>query len=232
MAKKEPGLQEMHTDEHFDRIARHIPPGSRVLELGVATGYFSRFLSGKLNCLVDGVEINPVMAARAEPDLNRLVTADLETLDLKESFPQQLYDRIILADILEHLKAPAFVLKQLPALLKEDGQIIISIPNAAYAGLILELLGGGFNYRSEGILDRTHLRFYTQSSFRALLEELGFTVISAEPVKLPLSRSEFFPTLDQIAVPFTRFLTARPEATAYQYVFTAVTGRKTDHSIG
>lgn len=213
---------ENENDDSLVFIARHINPGSRVLELGVATGYFSRFLSGKLGCTVDGVELDPQMAGQARPFLSRLVVGDLETMELSGEFPQATYDWVVLADILEHLRDPSLVLKQLPGLLAEGGKVIISIPNTAYAGLILELLGGGLTYRSEGLLDRTHLRFYTRSSFTALLQEIGYTVESAELVRLPLERSEFFPSLSHYAVPLAHYLASRTEAIAYQYVFTAV----------
>ena len=212
---------ENENDDSLVFIARHINPGSHVLELGVATGYFSRFLSGKLDCTVDGVEMDPAMASQARPFLSQLVVGNLEEMDLSRHFPAAAYDWVVLADILEHLRDPAFVLKQLPGLLRPGGRVIISIPNTAYAGLVLELLGGGLNYREEGLLDRTHLRFYTKSSFTALLQELGYQVESVEPVRLPLERSEFAASLNHYAVPLARYLAARPEATAYQYVFTA-----------
>jgi len=202
-------------------IARKLTRGSRVLELGAATGYFSRFLKEELDCLVDGVELDAAMAAEAAPYCGKLVVGDLGRERLLDHFEPAAYDFIICADVLEHLYSPETVLEQLPALLVPGGKVVISIPNVGYAGVILDLIEGGFQYRDEGILDRTHIRFFTRGSFEGFLSTAGYEVKSVEPVRRALEESEFFGRLDQMPVPLKNYLFARPDADAYQFVFVA-----------
>lgn len=200
-------------------IARKVTRGSRVLELGVATGYFSRFLKEKLGCTVDGVELDAAMAAEAKPHCGKLVVGDLGKERLLDHFAPAAYDFIICADVLEHLFSPEAVLEQLPALLVPGGKVIVSIPNVGYAGVILDLIEGGFQYREEGILDRTHIRFFTRGSFEGFLSTAGYEVESVEPVRRAFEESEFFGRLDMFPVPLKNYLFARPDADAYQFVF-------------
>lgn len=202
-------------------IAARIAPGSTVLELGLATGYFSRYLTEQKQCQVDGVELDEAMAEKARPWCRTLLVADLEQVRLDEHFPQGAYDYIICADVLEHLYKPDALLAQLKGLLKGDGRVIISIPNIAYGGLILDLIAGNFRYRDEGLLDRTHIRFYTRSGFLALMESLGYGVDDVEPVNMAFEDSEFYTRLEGLSVPLKNYLFSRPDADAYQFIVVA-----------
>lgn len=200
-------------------VAGHVTGGSRVLELGVATGYFSRYLKEELGCSVDGVELEAAMAAEAAPHCGKMLVGDLAEERLVDHFEPGAYDFVICADVLEHLYSPEAVLGQLPELLTPDGRVIVSIPNVAYAGVILDLIAGGFQYRDEGILDRTHIRFFTRGSFEGLLSTQGFAVESVEAVHRPFEESEFFGRLDRMPVPLKNYLFSLPDADAYQFVF-------------
>ncbi|MFA5802762.1 MAG: class I SAM-dependent methyltransferase [Thermoleophilia bacterium] len=202
-------------------IARLIMKGSEVLELGVATGYFSRYLSQVAGCQVDGVEIDAAMAREAEPWCRNLLVADLDEIRLADHFSPGAYDAVVCADVLEHLAQPEDVLEQLKGLLKPGGVVVMSVPNIAYAGLVLSLMAGEFEYRSEGILDRTHRRFYTRQSLLEMIDGAGYEVMSLEPVHLPLQQSEFFEKLDHLPLPLARYVLSREDADAYQYVLAA-----------
>lgn len=199
-------------------IARLIMQGSEVLELGVATGYFSRYLSQVSGCQVDGVELDAGMAQEAKPWCRKLLVADLDKIRLADHFSPDTYDAVVCADVLEHLAGPEDVLQQLKGLLKPGGVVVMSVPNIAYAGMVLSLMAGEFEYRSEGILDRTHRRFYTRQSLLEMIDEAGYEVLSVEPVHLPLQQSEFFEKLDHLPLPLARYLLSRADGDAYQYV--------------
>jgi len=97
----------------------------------------------------------------AAPYYRRIEVADLNVTALDALFAGRRYDAIICADVLEHLPRPTAVLDSCRTLLADDGRLLLSIPNVAYSGLIAELLAGEFRYRTEGLLDRTHVRFFT-----------------------------------------------------------------------
>lgn len=212
------------SQDSLARIARKIKRSGCVLELGVATGYFSRFLRKELDCVVDGVEIDPAMAEEAKPWCRKLLVGDLEQVCLSEHFPKRSYDHVVCADVLEHLRDPAYVLKQLPDLLNRNGNVLVSIPNIAYAGLILELISGGFSYRDEGLLDRTHLRFFTKTSFLDLLQALSYTVVEVDTVHLPFDMSEFASIVEQADPVLREKLMTLPDSDVYQYIVTARAG--------
>ncbi len=209
------------------RLARQIRPGSRVLDLGAGPGVLGRYLTEALGCVVDGVEYNPEAVAEAAPWYRQLECADLESIALIERFAGQRYDFILCADILEHLRQPGALLAQLPDLLAPNGRVLLSVPNAAYAGLIAELLAGDFRYRPEGLLDDTHLRFFTHDSLRRLLEKHGLRAVALETTIVELDQSEFVDQwidggwAETLPVEVIRALLDRPEALVYQFIVTA-----------
>ncbi len=159
---------------------------------------------------------------RAAPFYRNLQTANLEEAKLATLFSER-YDYIVCADVLEHLKEPGKVVSQLPALLKADGRILLSIPNIAHAGVVAELLAGEFRYRPEGLLDATHLRFFTRKSLLEFLERHAFTVLSVDSVIYDLRDSEFQDCyLEALPRSIYRVLAAYPDALTYQFIVEAV----------
>lgn len=164
----------------------------KVLDVGCAQGdSLSEFLSDKVS--VTGIEPYKsdadIASARGYRVLNSTIEEALsEILDLR-------YDLIIVADVLEHLINPDEILIQLISVLKKDGLIFLSVPNVANLTMRVSLLFGQFNYSDRGILDRTHLRFFTQRTFSSLITSsevekvhVGVTPIPFEIV-LPLLNS-------------------------------------------
>ena len=206
------------------RLARWVPERATVLELGPASGYFTRHLSQTLGCVVDAVELDPEMAELARPWCRQLVVGDLDTLRLADHLPAgSSYQAIIAADVLEHLRDPAAMLQQLKPLLAPDGQLLMSVPNVAYAGLIADLVAGEFVYRDEGLLDRTHLRFFTRGSLEELLRSAGLYPWAWDAVSRPLGESEFRARLNNLPRGFVDALTANPHALCYQWLVAART---------
>lgn len=159
-------------------IERSIKSNSDVLDVGCASGYFAQLLKQK-NCKVWGLDNDEKSLNIAQQFCHRVNRMNLENGFTPNILPSQSFDYILFLDVLEHLKTPENLLIQAKNYLKPDGKIIISLPNSATLWLRLQLLTGNFNYTETGILDKTHLRFYTFTTFRKLLENHGFKIIYA-----------------------------------------------------
>ena len=205
-------------DDSLKRLAAWVPPGSEVLELGPASGYFTRQLRDVLGCTVDAIELDPTMAEQARPFCRRLVIGDLAQLDLDGILGDARYQVIVAADVIEHLAYADPVLQRLKALLAPGGMMLVSVPNVAYAGLVAALLDGHFDYRDEGLLDRSHLRFFTRDSLADLLIRSGLHPHEWTPVFRPLMQSEFKLQLERLPVALRQALLASPWALCYQWL--------------
>ena len=210
------------SQDSLAKLARLVQPASRVLDLGAGPGVLGRHLAERLGCTMDGVEGNPAAAAEAAPWYRRMECTDLERIDLAERFMDCRYDFVLCADILEHLRQPGDLLTQLPKLLAPNGRVLASVPNVAYAGLIADLLAGEFRYRPEGLLDETHLRFFTLASLSRLLEQHGLRVVAVDAAFRDVRESEFTDRHWSAFPPaLTRALLGRPEALVYQFIVAA-----------
>ncbi len=193
----------------------------RVLELGPATGYMSRAFRER-GCTVVGVELDPEMAARAEEFCERVIVADLETIDWDAELGDERFDVIVAADVLEHLKDPLATLVALRERLAEDGCFVLSLPNVAHGSVRLALLGGSFDYQEIGLLDRTHLQFFTRASIERMLDaaDLGLAVMHRHELNLDASEVPF----DEGLVPaeLRAALEADPDSRTYQFVVKAI----------
>src|SRR5258708_22046211 len=148
---------------------------NRVLELGCASGHMSRVLQER-GCSVTAIEIDPLAAELASMFCERVIVGDLDALDFEQELGSERFDVIIAADVLEHLKYPAAVLRSLKKFLRPDGSVIVSVPNVAHIRVRLALLAGRFPYRDTGLLERTHLRVFTRESLESLFDEAGIAI--------------------------------------------------------
>lgn len=150
-----------------------VPSDMNVLDVGCADGYLAARLSA-MNCRVVGIELDEERARRAREFCEGVVVGAVESVPLPFS-PGQ-FDVILYADILEHTPDPLAVLRRLDPYLQKDGKIVISLPNIAHFSVRLPLLMGDFTYTDSGILDRTHLRFFTYRTAVELIREAGYAV--------------------------------------------------------
>jgi len=156
--------------------------GRRILDVGAADGFVSRKLT-EHGWRVTGIEGDPALAQAGAPYCERMITANLNR-EVPEA--QGPFDAILYGDVLEHLIDPLRALVELNRSLVPDGFVIVSVPNIAHVYIRLLLLLGRFDYLDRGILDNTHLRFFTARSLRTLLDDAGLVVerFSATPAPL------------------------------------------------
>ena len=203
-------------------LASHIPAGARVLDLGCGSGAIGRFLSARDGAAtIDGLTINEDEAQRAAAHYRRVEVADLDRCVLTDLFEPASYDIIVCADVLEHVRQSDRVLSDCRSLLASGGQVLLSIPNAAYCGLIAELMAGEFRYRSEGLLDETHVRFFTRQTLLRFLDAGGWAVRHIETIVRQLPASEFRIAFDALPPAVARHLLALPDALTYQFIVIA-----------
>ncbi|MGB9978575.1 class I SAM-dependent methyltransferase [Methanobacterium sp.] len=156
------------------KIVQSIGKEKKVLDVGCAEGN----LSEKMNineCEVIGIELDKNAAKKAQKYCKKVFIGDVEEIELKDEFLNY-FDFIIFADILEHLKYPMNVLKEFMKYLKDDGRIIVSLPNIANWRIRFKLLMGNLDYESQGILDEGHLRFFTEKNAKKLLRDSGLKI--------------------------------------------------------
>lgn len=156
--------------------------GLRVIDVGCGTGALLAALrdEGKLAEGV-GIEVDPRAAALAAARLDRVLEIDIESSALPDDIG--LFDYIICADVLEHLVDPWSALAKLRQLLAPDGRFVISIPNVRHLTVLLALaLRGRWDYVPEGILDATHLRFFTRATALEMVDRAGLTTHEVVPV--------------------------------------------------
>lgn len=178
-ARKDPGY---FAGARADFIARLPPqPDSSILEIGCGTGATGRLAlaGGKAERYV-GVELFEDAAAEARKYLTDVVVGNVEKLDLP--FAPCSFDALILSEVLEHLIDPWSVVRRLAPLIRPGGMVLASSPNVTHWRVVAELLRGRFELADQGVFDRTHMRWFTPSSYRALFEAAGFAVDHVGPV--------------------------------------------------
>ncbi len=213
-----PGYYESERSEVVELVPA---AGARILDVGCGAGAMGAAMLARGAREVVGVEVVPEMAAIARGRLGAVHALDLQRC-LPLPYPDGHFDVITCADVLEHLVDPAAVLRHLHRYLSPRGQLICSIPNVRHESVVLRLLvEGRWRYEDHGILDRTHLRFYTLEELRLLLREGGFS----QPDRPATVRSDASPYLDRAAAlveqlggDVARF---RDEATVVQYLTTS-----------
>jgi methionine biosynthesis protein MetW len=214
-------------------LARHIPAGASVLDVGCASGNLGAALIADRGCSVTGVDVNAEAVAAAQAKGIDAHVLDLQTTSLTELVGEHRFDRIILADVLEHLADPAPVLAEVRGLLTDQGRVLVSLPNVSHVDIALSLLADRWQYRNAGLLDRTHLRFFTLGTFTELAGACGFQIDATERIDLPPLGTEVLDygrdLVDRTSAETVADIAERsnPHATVYQFVLVLRPGEST-----
>lgn len=166
----------------------YIPAGiKKALDIGCGDGAFGSLLKQHTNGEVWGIEPSKVAAKLAAPKLDKVING-LFSQDLPELAGQK-FDVIFFNDVLEHLVNPDEILTQCHSLLNKNGYIIASIPNIRWYPVILSLLRyKDFEYQNSGVMDKTHMRFFTAKSMVRMFEDAGYKVLKIEGI----NKDKFF----------------------------------------
>ncbi len=193
---------------------------SPILDVGAAQGFLGQLLQGS-GSQIDAVEPNPIWAERAAAFYRQVWPATVEEAPL----PARVYHVVVCADVLEHTADPVAVLRTLRNVATEDALFLISVPNVAHLAVRLLLLFGQFPQMERGILDRTHLHFWTRRTARAMLAEAGLETLRVRPTGFPLDEMW---AAGEGSIAFTALmrlqwlvLLVAPTLFAWQWVFVA-----------
>jgi 2-polyprenyl-3-methyl-5-hydroxy-6-metoxy-1,4-benzoquinol methylase len=211
---------DLNSNYSHAQIVDLVGHGKRVLDVGAATGYLAEVLVAR-GCRVTGIELDPDAARQAERYCDRVIVGDLENMDLDAGIGEDRFDVIVFGDVLEHLKDPQRVLSRFGTFIGPAGYAVASIPNIAHASVRLALLQGEFRYRSLGLLDNTHLTFFTRETVEQLFEEAGFLISELRRTVKGVFDTEIEVDRDVVSEELLRQVQEDPEALTYQFVLKA-----------
>jgi len=198
-----------------------IRPNSLVLECGSATGYMTRLMRERLNARVYIVEYVKNSFDRALPFAQDGICTDLMESAWSEKFKDIRFDYIIFADVLEHLYNPVNVLKRAVSLLKEEGSVLLSVPNIAHNDVLISFYHDDMEYTQTGLLDDSHIRFFTANSLKKLCADAGLYMESLRYVQMSTFTTEQARVRDAADETLYRQLFERKNGEVYQFVMEA-----------
>lgn len=218
---------DIYSDNSNSIILRHIQPNSKILEIGSAYGRMTKYLKEELNCDVHIVEVDEESGKAAsqwakESFIGKIngniespaVFNSLAALDIKD------FDYIICADVLEHLHDPKTVLSNLKSLLKSSGSIWISIPNVAHNAVLIDLWNNKFTYRDVGLLDSTHIKFFTNESLEDMIYSChDLKIENRHNLKNMVRYTEFNNSYYDVPLEIHAAMMNREYAEVYQFVW-------------
>lgn len=219
-----PGTDNNPWNKAFDMVK----DGTTVLDVGCSTGNFGAALMEHKGCIVDGIEPDAGDYEEAAHRLRNVEKGFVEDA-LEKRFKNQKYDHIVFLDVVEHLYDPVATLKLIKPHLKPGGTIIFSIPNMAHASVRLMLLKGDFEYGKTGLLDNTHLHFYTIREIERVFSEAGYAISILDNVEASYPSEMITSQLDDLGIketPTLKKLLNRDDARVFQYVGAAVINTK------
>ena len=170
-------------------MLKYIPQGTKTsLEFGCGFGGFSALVKERFDAEAWAVEIDEKSAKAASEKLDKVINSDAhEAID---KLPDNYFDCVILFDILEHLVDPYLLLISVKKKLTENGVVVTSIPNIRfYRNLIRFVIYGEWEYQNDGLMDKTHLRFFTRKSILKMFSNLGFEILTIEGIHPTHSRN-------------------------------------------
>lgn len=209
----------------WTHVARAVPEGASVVDVGCYDGGLLAALAGRGARRVRGIERDPDAARKAAARGLDVSIADLDDAAWPDALGGERFDRVLLVDVIEHVVDPRATLDRIvERVLAPGGRIVVSVPNVAHASVRLALLAGDFERTDRGVLDRTHLHFFTRRSLHALLRDAGLAIVSGVDVVMDLPDAIVEAALARAGIASTpalvEALTTPPDARAYQFVWT------------
>lgn len=212
---------ELHLDFNntMSIMINEITDHSCILEFGPASGRLTKYLKEKKHCNMYIVELDSEAAAIASKYAEQTVIGDIENYEWLKKFQDTRFDYILFADVLEHLYHPQQVLEKCKQLLKPNGYIMVSLPNIAHNSIIIDLLLDRFRYQNTGLLDNTHIRFWTMENIDKMFSELQLYIDLKTATYTQVGFNEIANSYGDIHNISPSALKTRRRGEVYQYVY-------------
>lgn len=212
---------DLTSDNTMSVISSWIKDETDVLEFGCANGRLTKYLSEEKKCHMTIVEMDEeagIEAAQyAECSYLGKDTGDINRLYWTND--EKKYDYIIFADVLEHLPDPQTILNKCKEKLKKSGEILVSIPNISHNSILIDLFNDRFFYEDVGLLDKTHIHFFTYHSFSSMIRQIGLYIHKQFTVYSRVGWNEIENSYSDVPFCIERELRKRRCGSVYQYVF-------------
>lgn len=220
-----------YSNVNADLLATVPVDARRILEVGCGTGRFAEaYRARNPTCEYWGIEYVPSVGMQASETLDQVLIGDVESAELIADLDTRRggrqFDVLIFGDVLEHLVDPWALLKILRTRMSDGATLCICIPNVSHWSLIAQQLRGEWAYADSGLLDRTHLRFFTRKSAIEMISGAGWAVVDAKPRVIQAAQTQAFlakigPALDALGIERSK---AAEDVSAFQWILRATNG--------
>ena len=186
LGREVPYSAQYHDDTRVEIASFINEPPTLVLDVGCGAGATGKLIKEKFpSARVIGIESNPHAADHARAFLDDVICGDLDEIPLSTRLGNARIDLVLLLDVLEHLFDPWRALERIHGWLNPGTRVLASIPNIRNLATLDDLAAGRWQYDAHGVLDITHVRFFTKASLRELFEDTGYDIVDMQPLLLP-----------------------------------------------
>ncbi|MDY5577685.1 MAG: class I SAM-dependent methyltransferase [Lachnospiraceae bacterium] len=207
-------------------ILEQIKRNTTILEFGPANGRMTKYLNEQLNCSVYLAELDEASGKQALQYGKKLVVGDIENYEWFEKYQDIKFDYIIFADVLEHLRDPQKVMAKSKMLLKNDGSILLSVPNFAHNAILINLINNDFQYRDIGLLDNTHIHMFTKNSLENMLYDIELFPVKRMATYSKVGKNEIPADIHWNKGIDDFVWNTRPYGEVYQFVYEVKKGKE------
>lgn len=223
---------DLDSDHVGPRICRMVGQGKRVLEVGAGPGSITRLLKEQGRCRVTAVEVDKAAIRKLGEFCERVHQFDLNDPSWTAAVAAEgRFDVVVAADVLEHLYNPWITLRAMPQVLEDAGYMVVSLPHVGHQGLIAGLAAGHFEYRDWGLLDRTHIRFFSIEGMQRLFEDSGLKIVDAAFLTRAPELTEFAEDWARAPASLRQTLEQCSHGRIYQVVIKAVPQSALGHAL-
>ena len=207
-------------------ILQQIKKNSTILEFGPANGRLTKYLKQELDCDVYLAEIEESAGKEALQYGKELVVGDVENYEWFDRFHDIRFDYILFADVLEHLRDPKEVLAKSKLLLKQEGSIILSVPNMCHNSVLINLMNNNLTYTNVGLLDNTHIHFFTHLSLEQMIKDCDLYPCRRMGTYCEVSKNEIPNSIYDVKGISPEYWNTRKYGEVYQFVYELKKGKE------